>query len=86
MFWLYGLLGLASLAALAVARQRRAAYLLGTCLLLVMLWSACGGGGQVIHTPGTPADTYTLDVSATVTSAAMSSTLTHNFKFTLTVD
>jgi hypothetical protein len=86
MFWLYGLLGLASLAALAVARQRRAAYLLGVCLLVVILWSACGGGGQVTHTQGTPPGTYTLDVSATVTSAATSSTLTHNFKFTLTVD
>jgi hypothetical protein len=80
------LLGLASLAALAVARQRRAAYLLGACLLVVMLWSACGGGGQVAHTPGTPAGTYTLDVSATATSTTPPSTLTHDFKFTLTVD
>ncbi|MGA2607045.1 MAG: FG-GAP-like repeat-containing protein [Terriglobia bacterium] len=86
MFWLYAFLGLASVAALAGARQRRAAYLLGACLLLVMLWSACGGGAQVIHTPGTPAGTYTLDVTATVTSAATSSTLTHDFKFMLTVD
>jgi hypothetical protein len=87
MFWLYALLGLAGVAALAGAGKRRAAYLLGTCLLLVILWSACGGGGtQIIHTPGTPAGTYTLDVSATVTSTATSSTLTRDFKFTLTVD
>jgi hypothetical protein len=86
MFWLYGLLGLASLAGLAGAGKRRAAYLLGACLLMVMLWSACGGGAQVIHTPGTPPGTYTVDVTATVTSATTSSTLTHDFKFTLTVD
>ena len=87
MFWLYAFLGLASLAALAGAGKRRATYLLGACLLVAMLWSACGGGGnQIIHTPGTPAGTYTLDVGATVTSAATSSTLTHDFKFTLTVN
>jgi hypothetical protein len=85
-FWLVALLGLASVGALAGARRRRAAYLLGACLLLVMLWSACGGGGQVVHTPGTPPGTYTLDVKATVTSTATPATLTHDFKFTLTVD
>jgi hypothetical protein len=86
MFWLYALLMLASLAGLAGAGKRRAAYLLGACLLIVMFWSACGGGAQVVHTPGTPTGTYTLDVSATVTSAATSSTLTHDLKLTLTVD
>jgi hypothetical protein len=86
MFWLYALLGLAGLGALAGAGKRRAAYLLAACLLMAMLWSACGGGGQVVHTPGTPAGAYTLDVSGTVTSSAPPSTLTHDFKFTLTVD
>jgi hypothetical protein len=86
MFWLYALLGLASVAMLAAARKRRAAYLLGACLLLVMLWSACGGGGTTVpppSTPGTPAGTYTVDVTA---ADATSSTLKHDFKFTLTVD
>jgi hypothetical protein len=87
MFWLYALLMLASLAALAGAGKHRAAYLLGACLLIVVFWCACGGGGtQVTHTPGTPTGTYTLEVSATVTSAAPSSTLTHVLKLTLTVD
>jgi hypothetical protein len=86
MFWLYAFLALASLAGLAGAGKHRAAFLLGACLLMVMLWSACGGGAQVIHMPGTPSGTYTLDVSATVTSSATSSTLTHDFKFTLKVD
>jgi hypothetical protein len=85
MFWLYALLGLASVVALAGARRRRAAYLAGAGLLLVMLWGACGGG-QAVHTPGTPPGTYTVDVTRTVTSTAPSSTLTHDFKFTLTVD
>jgi len=86
MVWLYALLGLASLAMLAAARKRGAAYLLGACVLLVMLWSACGGGGTSvppISKPGTPAGTYTVDVTAT---DATSSTLTHDFKFTLTVN
>jgi hypothetical protein len=88
MFWLYAFLALASLAGLAGARKRRAAYLLGACLLIVMFWSACGGGGgsMIVRTPGTPSGTYALDVSATVTSAAAPSTLTHNLKLTLTVD
>jgi hypothetical protein len=87
MFWLYALLMLASLAGLAGAGKRRAAYLLGACLLIVMFWSACGGGAsQIVPTPGTPTGTYTLEVSATVTSAAPSSTLTHDLKLTLTVD
>jgi hypothetical protein len=88
MFWLYALLMLASLAALAGAGKRRAAFLLGACLLIVMFWSACGGGGTsvIVRTPGTPTGTYTLEVSATVTSAATPSILTHDLKLTLTVD
>jgi hypothetical protein len=87
MIWLYALLMLASLAGLAGAGKRRAAYLLGACLLIVMFWSACGGGApQIVHTLGTPTGNYTLEVSATVTSAATSSTLTHDLKLTLTVD
>ena len=87
MFWLYAFLALASLAVLAGVGKRRAAFLLGACLLIAMFWSACGGGTpQVVQTPGTPTGTYTLDVSATVTSAATSSTLTHDLKLTLTVN
>ncbi|MGA9207437.1 MAG: choice-of-anchor D domain-containing protein, partial [Terriglobales bacterium] len=57
LLWLYGLLGLATLATLAAARKRRAAYLLGACLLLATLWSACGGGSSTPApktVPGTP--------------------------------
>ncbi len=84
-FWLYGLLGLASLATLAAARKRRAAYLLGACLLLAMLWTACGGGSsnhfQTVS--GTPPGTYTVVVTGT---AASTSTLTHTINLTLTVN
>jgi len=79
-------LGLASLATLAAARKRRAAWLLGACLLLAMLWSACGGGGTTTPpptNPGTPAGTYTVDVTAT---DATTSTLTHTIQLTLIVN
>ena len=57
---------------------------LGTLTLLVTLWTACGGGGSsVVHSPGTPAGTYTLTVTATVTSN--SATLKHSENLELTV-
>jgi hypothetical protein len=85
LFWLYGLLGLASVAALATARKRRAACLLAACLLLAMLWSACGGGSSTPAktVPGTPAGTYTVAVTGT---SASTPTLTHTIQFTLTVN
>jgi len=84
-FWLYGLLGLASLATLVAARKRRAAYLLGACLLLAMLWTACGGSSTPAPKtiPGTPAGTYTVVVTG---AAASTSTLTHTINLTLTVN
>jgi len=84
-FLLCALLWLASVAALATARKRRAAWLLGTGLLLVALWSACGGGTTAPppSSPGTLAGTYTVDVTAT---DAPVSTLTHTIQLTLTVN
>jgi hypothetical protein len=85
-FWLFGLLGLTSVAVLATARKRRAAYLLAACLVLAMLWSACGGGSSTPApktVPGTPSGTYTLVVTGT---GASTSTLTHTINFTLTVN
>jgi hypothetical protein len=86
-FWLYGLVWLVSVLVLAAARRRRAALLLGAGLLTVMMWCACGGGGtQTVpppHNPGTPAGTYTVDVTAT---DASTSTLTHTIQLTLTVN
>ena len=84
-FWLYVLLGLAGVAALAGAKKRRAAWLLSAGLLIVMLWSACGGGATIPPptNAGTPAGTYTVDVTAT---DASTSTLTHTIQLTLTVN
>jgi len=85
-FWLYALLWLASVLVLAVARKRRGAWLLGAGLLIVMLWSACGGGETKTpppSNPGTPAGTYTVDVTAT---DAATSTLTHTIQLTMTVN
>jgi hypothetical protein len=86
-FWLYALLWLAtSVLALAVARRRLSVWLLGAGLVIVMLWSACGGGGTTTPpptNPGTPAGTYTVDVTAT---DASTSTLTHTIQLTLTVN
>ncbi|SPE24315.1 hypothetical protein SBA2_180007 [Acidobacteriia bacterium SbA2] len=85
-FWLYALLWLASVLVLAGARKRRAAWLLGAGLLVLMLWSACGGGGTTTpppSNPGTPAGTYTVDVTATDASTA---TLTHTIQLTMTVN
>jgi len=85
LFWLYGILGLASLATLAAARKRRAAFLLGACLLLATLWTACGGSSTPAPktVPGTPAGTYTVVVTG---AAASTTALTHTINLTLTVN
>jgi hypothetical protein len=58
---------------------------LAGALLLVLLWAACGGGGAVpAPHPGTPAGTYTLTVTGTVTTG--SGNLSHNLTFTLKVN
>ena len=84
-FGLFALLWLAGVAALAGARKRRAAWLLGVGLLTALLWSACGGGGTTTlpHNGGTPAGTYTVDVTATVPTAP---NLSHTIQLTLTVN
>jgi hypothetical protein len=84
--WLGVLLMVASFAALTGARKRPAAYALGLCLVMMMLWSACDVVGGGAHTPGTPAGTYPLVVTATVTSAATSTQLTHTLNLSLTVN
>jgi hypothetical protein len=58
---------------------------LAGALLLVLLWAACGGGGTppAPH-PGTPAGTYTLTVTGTVTTG--SGNLSHDLTLTLKVN
>jgi hypothetical protein len=54
-------------------------------LLLALLWAACGGGGAAPPPhPGTPAGTYTLTVTGTVTTG--SGNLSHDLTLTLKVN
>jgi len=79
------LLLLASLAGLAAGRKRRRRWaLLAAPLLCALMWAACGGGAApASHTPGTPAGTYPLTVTGTVTSG--STTVTQTMSLTLKV-
>jgi hypothetical protein len=90
LIWLWCLLALSALAALAT-RRRQAGLLLGLSLMMLVFWGACGGVTSrvtsVVHTPGTPAGMYSLSVTGTVTSAGSTSTqLTHEVKLSLQVN
>jgi hypothetical protein len=83
----WALLTLAMLTALRVARRRRVLLSLGACLLLVVLWAACGGSAGSAPTPsrpGTPSGTYTLTVTGT--AAAGSGNSSHAITLTLKVN
>jgi len=79
---------LVSLARLAEDRRRRVFALAPLLLIsIAMLLSSCGGGGSGGSggggNPGTPAGTYTLQVTGTFSSG--STTLTHSTNLTLGV-
>jgi len=90
LLWLAALCALATLALAGRMAQRmrpasRAALaLLAVIVLLGPVLLSCGGGGSVVHHPGTPTGTYTLNVAAKFASGTV--TLTHNVQLTLTVD
>ncbi|MGH9358414.1 MAG: hypothetical protein ACRD1O_04485 [Terriglobia bacterium] len=55
---------------------------LGMLLLVVALWSACGGGAggssvTTITTPGTPPGTYGITITAATTAAPGQPSLSH---------
>jgi len=66
------------------ARLRLAAATLFVLLLVALTIPGCGGSGAAVtHNPGTPAGTYSLTVTGTVTSG--SATLIHSFTLKVTV-
>jgi hypothetical protein len=76
------LLALTMLGSLVVFRRRRGLGLsLALTVLLVLLWTACGGGGNSRLPSGTPAGTYTLTVTATTSGGP-----SHLVKVTLIVN
>jgi hypothetical protein len=76
--WLLLLLTL--LASQAMARRRRILLRLALVTGLVLLWAACGTGGNEVDVPtGTPAGNYTLRMSGA------SGIVTHNTTAGLTV-
>jgi hypothetical protein len=71
------------LVTLAMPARRRRYVSLALTLLMLLAWVACGGGAaNVIHTPGTPAGTYTINFSA----ADPQANLTHPATVQLTVN
>ncbi|MFB3921871.1 MAG: SBBP repeat-containing protein [Terriglobia bacterium] len=71
------LLSLLTMAALALGSRRRAKWLLAATMLVVLMWSACGGNESNNPPPqtGTPAGTYTLNVTATTAAGSKSTSL-----------
>jgi hypothetical protein len=83
------MLGLASLAILAIwTAHRRRPCLVLSVLLLVLGWVACGGGGLLptSSASGTPAGTYTLTIRGSYTPPAGEVTVVHDTTVELTVN
>ncbi|MFB3921701.1 MAG: choice-of-anchor D domain-containing protein [Terriglobia bacterium] len=51
------------LVTLGANRRRRTAIALSVVILMALLWTACGGGGEVGVPNGTPAGSYTLTIT-----------------------
>jgi hypothetical protein len=62
--------------------RQRAWAPLGAAMLSLAFWAGCGGGG--VANPGTPAGTYTLTVTGSMTLGT--TTLQHNLSLTLIVN
>ena len=71
------------------SRRRRPALILAALLLMAVAWAACGGGGRMVSTTstGTPAGSYSIQVTGTYTEAnGATSTLSHIVNLSLTVN
>jgi hypothetical protein len=83
-------LALTMLASLILAsRRRRPALILAALLLMAVVWAACGGGGRMVSTTstGTPAGSYSIQVTGTYTAAnGATSSLSHIVDLALTVN
>ncbi len=77
LLWVITLSGIAVYVGLG---QRRVRYLLGSLILAVVGWVACGGGSQLPILKGTPSGSYTLTVTG------VSGSLSHNIALTLNVN
>jgi hypothetical protein len=74
--WLPWLLPLLLLAIMRAARRYRTSWVLAAMMLVVVLWSACGGGGTSVGVPsGTPAGTYIVTIAGTSGSSTHSKTV-----------
>ena len=72
----------------AEARRYSGALALAGILLLALLWAACGGGGTTFRasSPGTPAGSYSLNVTGSYSASGPSANLSHTTTLTLKVN
>ncbi|MGH9649210.1 MAG: hypothetical protein ACRD3I_01945 [Terriglobales bacterium] len=74
--WLPWAFALVMMATILAARRRRALLVFGVLLLFALLWTACGGGGQLGVPNGTPAGTYTLTITGVSGSSSKTTAVT----------
>ncbi|MGA2630827.1 MAG: SBBP repeat-containing protein [Terriglobia bacterium] len=74
--WAPWLLPLLLLAIMGATRRYRTSWVLAAMMLVVVLWSACGGGGTAVGVPsGTPAGTYVVTITGTSGSSTHAKTV-----------
>jgi hypothetical protein len=74
--WLPWVLGLMLLLTVWAAGRKRPIWILAAAMFMLLVWTACGGGGQVGVPHGTPAGTYKLTLSGVSGSTTKTATVT----------
>ena len=74
--WLPWLLGMMLLVTAWAAGRKRPMWILAAAMFMLVVWTACGGGGQVGVPHGTPAGVYKVTLSGVSGSTAKTATLT----------